>query len=161
MAIKRSVIISLGGLKSSSITDHSPLGRSVSSAQDSLQASLTDNLPIRRSTLRQDGLTSQLGPLVLIPITLADNAAFQDFFSRVVSFIRNFSDTVSQTDTLAIQTSKVFAEVANFSDQINNSIGKFVQDSVQSADFGTLIAQNYTIDNTYFLEDYVGQSATF
>lgn len=161
MAIKRSVIISLGGLKSSSITDYSPLGRASASTPGGFESSLSDNLPISRSVLKQDKLTSEIGPLGMLSLTFTDSNTFQDFFERVVSFVRSFSEAVTSADTLAKSLGRNLQEIANFSDQINNSIGKFAQEVVQTNDFGSVIAQNYTEDNTYFLEDYVGQSATF
>jgi hypothetical protein len=47
------------------------------------------------------------------------------------------------------------------SDQEVKLAGKVTSDSASSADSGSLISQGYTVDNTYFAEDYVGDSRTF
>lgn len=47
------------------------------------------------------------------------------------------------------------------SDQEVKLAGKVTNDSASGADSGSLISQNYTVDNSYFAEDYVGDSRTF
>jgi len=47
------------------------------------------------------------------------------------------------------------------SDQEVKSPNKVTSDSASGADSGSLISQNYTVDNTYFAEDYVGDSRNF
>ena len=47
------------------------------------------------------------------------------------------------------------------SDQEVKLAGKVTTDSASGADSGSLRSQNYTVDNTYFAEDYVGDSRTF
>lgn len=47
------------------------------------------------------------------------------------------------------------------SDQEVKLASKVTSDSASGADSGSLISQGYTVDNTYFAEDYVGDSRTF
>jgi hypothetical protein len=56
---------------------------------------------------------------------------------------------------------KVKSDSGFASDQEVKLAGKVTGDSASGADSGSLISQGYTVDNTYFAEDYVGDSRTF
>lgn len=79
------------------------------------------------------------------------------------SYSKIQSDITHIDDVNLISVLKLLDEEVTLFDQIN-IVSNFVRtfDEInQVGSQGFLVAQNYTIDNTYFLEDYVGQSATF
>lgn len=92
---------------------------------------------------------------------LEDINGFDDVTSK--AFIKIHQDISFAQDQLGAQPTKVLQEEVTLFDQINtlSNFDKTFDDTHQSQSEGFLVAQNYTIDNTYFLEDYVGQSATF
>ena len=73
---------------------------------------------------------------------ISNAVAPTDTFTRVVGFIRSYSDSTTLTDSKA------------------NSFGKILNDTTTTSDSGTLFSQGYC-DITYFAEDYVGYSRTF
>jgi hypothetical protein len=64
-------------------------------------------------------------------------------------------------DDQEMQFIKVRSDSGFASESEVKSVGKNTSDSAISADSGSLISQGYTVDNTYFAEDYVGDSRTF
>jgi len=64
-------------------------------------------------------------------------------------------------DDQEVQFVKVTSDISNASDLAVKLAGKVTSDSAISADSGSLISQGYTVDNSYFAEDYVGESRTF
>jgi len=64
-------------------------------------------------------------------------------------------------DDQEVQFFKVRIDSGFASESEVKSVGKAASDSAISADSGSLRSQNYTVDNSYFAEDYVGESRTF
>ena len=81
------------------------------------------------------------------------------------------TDSIFVTDDVDGEASILDDQVMHFfkaktdsgfaSDQEVKLASKVTSDSASGADSGSLISQNYTVDNTYFAEDYVGDSRTF
>jgi hypothetical protein len=138
MGIRKSVFISLGSKPNSSITD---------------------NNPIRRSVVKKDLVTSEVSPPSFNNIFLRDSTTILDAIAKFVSKV--IIDSVSIVDIAALNFSTPKQNFNTLSDTINIGIQLQKSDEVFSEDFGLAFAQNYTVDNTYFLEDYVGQSRQF
>lgn len=81
----------------------------------------------------------------------------------IKSFSKIQSEIVNSDDLSTIQLIKLLEEEVTLFDQINivSIFNRTFDEINQLGSQGFLVAQNYTIDNTYFSEDYVGQSATF
>lgn len=78
-------------------------------------------------------------------------------FSKVLIDNYLLPDTVSKSISTKVENSFTLSEQINI---VSLYVRNF-QDIVSFSSPGTAIAQNYTINNTYFAEDYVGQSVTF
>jgi hypothetical protein len=91
----------------------------------------------------------------------SDDIATADLIDIVLTINRFFSETVTSDDTPAKTTTKNLSEINELIQQISKLINKSISDQVTLASSGSLISQGYTEDNTYFLEDYVGESRTF
>lgn len=91
-------------------------------------------------------------------------------FSRV-SLAKVLSDSANVTDDLDGQTTTEDDQEISFFKVLKNhsiinesdikSIAKVLSESPSMEDSGSLFAQNYTVDTTYFAEDYVGESRAF
>lgn len=138
MGIRKTVLISLGSKTSSSITD---------------------NNPIRRSVVKKDLVTSEVSPPSYNNIILRDSTLLLDAIAKLVS--KTFTNEVTFSDDTRLTIDAGRQNLNTLSEIINIAIQTQKEDSVVIDDFGLAFAQNYTIDNTYFLEDYVGQSSIF
>lgn len=86
-----------------------------------------------------------------------------DQFERQVDYVRSFNELTSIVDLAAISLSRGVTDSAAVSDNLTYEIfiGVPLADSSSASDSGSLLAQGYTEDMTYFAEDYVGESRTF
>ena len=65
-------------------------------------------------------------------------------------------------DDQIVQYFKVTSNLASASDgTLTRAVSKILADIGAATDVGSLRMQNYTVDGTYFAEDYVGTSAAF
>lgn len=83
--------------------------------------------------------------------------------THLTSFTKVLADNFLLADTPSKSVSTIVENAFTLSEQINIVslyVRKF-EDIVSFSTTGQAIAQNYTINNTYFAEDYVGQSVTF
>jgi hypothetical protein len=92
---------------------------------------------------------------------MSESAATAEQLARVVGKPR--SDSVSLADSIvyALVTAKALTDSAASSDNSSRLAGKVSADSAGADSSGTLRSQGYTVDMTYFAEDYVGASRTF
>jgi hypothetical protein len=70
-------------------------------------------------------------------------------------------DIILADDLSSINFDKLVSDTFDVLDNINNKITKNLSDSINLDSVGSLFSQGYTVDNTYFLEEYVGESRTF
>ena len=110
---------------------------------------------------------------------VVDMAGFTDLFDRVVAYVRQFEDTATFTDDLALDSTKLLSDVPIMSELISKGLAKapindqfavtdypslgaglVKQDSTLLSDTGSLRSQGYC-EFSYFAEDYVGASRTF
>lgn len=86
-----------------------------------------------------------------------------DQFERQVSYVRSFNELTSIVDLAAISLSRGVTDSAAVSDSLTYEIfiGVPLANTSSALDSGSLLAQGYTEDMTYFAEDYVGESRTF
>lgn len=100
----------------------------------------------------------------------------QDLFSVADQLVKSlpnksFSDGINVTDDVngaatgddqIVQYFKVTSNLAAVSDGVlARAISKVLSDAGAVTDAGAIRMQNYTVDGTYFAEDYVGTSAVF
>ena len=123
---------------------------------------------ISNDVIRNDVGKNNLDVVVSFEIiTSAVQKQVQDSYlvdeTTTKAFVKIQQEIALTDDKLAAQPTKVLQEEVTLFDQINtlSNFNKTFEDTHQAQSEGFLVAQNYTIDNTYFLEDYVGQSATF
>jgi hypothetical protein len=100
-----------------------------------------------------------------------DNGLVGDQADLVVSFNRAFESMVIATDDIGgeattddDQTIQFFKQLTNLTQTMDSAIrfaGKAVSDILGTADFGTLLNQDYVDNPFYFAEDYVGVKRTF
>ena len=120
-------------------------------ASDALANSLSK--PLADAGSASDTQSSNVGKSIAdIAVTSED----QEF--AIGKFL---ADTPLASDALAVASTKLLTDSGIGSDQEVKLAGKVISDSASSGDSGSLISQNYTVDNTYFAEDYVGDSRTF
>lgn len=73
-----------------------------------------------------------------------------------------FNNSTSTTDIRVVRYSKRVSEACGVADTINSRrVGKVVAETPVVSSSGLLRAQNYTVNMTYFAEDYVGSSRAF
>ena len=99
----------------------------------------------------------------------ADQSSVSD--DEIFAVSKNLTNSVGVTDDVDGVASieddqvahlfKVVSNASHISDSDVKLTSKVVTDATQSSDSGSIRAQNYTVDVTYFTEDYVGQSSTF
>jgi hypothetical protein len=70
-------------------------------------------------------------------------------------------DIILADDLSSINFDKLVSDTFDVLDNINNKITKNLSDGINLDSVGSLFSQGYTVDNTYFLEEYVGESRTF
>jgi hypothetical protein len=94
---------------------------------------------------------------------VGNTSSVADQFERQVDYVRSFSELTSIVDSAAISLSRGVSNSASVSDNLAYEIfiGVPLANSSSVADSGSLLAQGYTEDMTYFAEDYVGESRTF
>ncbi len=109
----------------------------------------------------QDASLSNDNVIKQIDKIFSDDIASADLINLLLIVNRFVSETVTIDDTAAKTTTKNLSELNALIDQISKLINKSISDQVTLASSGSLISQGYTEDNTYFLEDYVGESRTF
>lgn len=98
-----------------------------------------------------DGLTVSENQVVLLNKVLTDSVGATD----------DVDGQASVEDDQEIQFFKVASNVANIAESHVKLTSKVAANTAESSDSGSILAQNYTVDMTYFAEDYVGQSSTF
>jgi len=135
-------------------------------ADDSISFNDSYNRVIDYNRELQDSLnfTDELILLLagFIQKQLEDSYTTLDEFTRIAKYSRTFSELVEFTETAEKTYIKsITVDTFELLDTINKQIIKNFNDSYSIDSFGSLISQNYTIDNSYFLEDYVGESRTF
>ncbi len=177
-------IIKLANKLSSILTDESIVGSSTSKLNN-VKSELKDNTLSSKSILKRDDIVSFsiltdveiirknfIGKIILDTYTVdeilsllnekifTDDISFQDTidFINELQFENNFetTDIIENLDFL-----KILFEEINITDEESKSFTKVEEDTYGLDSFGFLISQDYTEDNTYFLEDYVGQSRVF
>jgi hypothetical protein len=93
--------------------------------------------------------------------SLSDAGLAFDAFSRQVSYSRPYDDSIGVSVFIANTPHKYLADDSAASDYDVKSTGKVSSDLVNITDTGSLFWQNYTVDTTYFAEDYVGDRQLF
>lgn len=97
----------------------------------------------------------------LTSINFFDDVGVDDSFTIELFYNRSHFDTLSVNDLHVLLFSKNLQDTFILLDNINKQINKNFTDNVSTQSSGYLISQGYTVDNTYFLEDYVGEYRTF
>lgn len=92
---------------------------------------------------------------------LTEAPSVAESFSRVFIVNRTFTEAPTATESYASSFGRPLADGGFVGESEVKSVGKNTDDSAISADSGSLRSQNYTVDNSYFAEDYVGESRTF
>jgi hypothetical protein len=115
--------------------------------QNTLIKSFTDNIDLSDVV----NLTAQK--------ILQEILSFTDSESKDVS--KNLDHISTALDQSSSSFDKLILDLIQLFDQINITTNKNFEETVVSSSEGSLISQGYTEDNTYFLEDYVGDSRTF
>jgi hypothetical protein len=111
--------------------------------------------------------------------SLSDGAATADSGVRAFGSVRSDSFSVSDSmvyqfavakaaadiavarDARALTNTKILGHTARAAEVSTRLAGKVSSDSAGADSSGALLAQGYTVDMTYFAEDYVGASRTF
>jgi len=132
--------------------------------------SLTDSFLSNDQSITKDSIkdfTEQVSfnDLISVIITLLqqlfDEYALLDQTSLGIG-IGGFTDAFStQESTILNASASLQQELATINDLLNIQTSKLISDSFDTFTLGSLVSQNYLVDNTYFLEDYVGDARTF
>lgn len=77
------------------------------------------------------------------------------------TLLKQTFDVSNQFEQKEVSTGKVTSDVLQLLEDINIAITNGLVNQVVINSSGSLISQGYTVDNTYFQEDYVGESRTF
>ena len=83
---------------------------------------------------------------------------------KTISFQRSFSDTISVADnanTVLAQVSSLANQAALLDADRKYVMSKILAEIPAAASSGTLYSQDYTVDMSYFADDYVGESRAF
>jgi hypothetical protein len=83
---------------------------------------------------------------------------------KTISFQRSFSDTISVADnanTALAQVSSLANQAALLDADRKYVMSKILAEIPAAASSGTLYSQDYTVDMSYFADDYVGESRAF
>ena len=234
MAIKKAVFLVLNNKTSSTVLQTEQFKKAFTSPANALTSSIIQSSSIKKAIVTPTKISSQIVGEGAFFIDISDNFLSIDTLTKVVQYIRSFSDSVDIIEILSLTTGKTLSEVTltsdasalsvqkalndsesssdrnvlNFNkkiqdnyqaievlrfvlskplsdvrstsdtqvskdvsktlldidlflDNITKLINKSIEDQATSTSSGLLISQNYTEDNTYFLEDYVGESRTF
>ena len=234
MAIKKAVFLVLNNKTSSTVLQTEQFKKAFTSPANALTSSIIQSSNIKKAIVTPTKISSQIVGEGAFFIDISDNFLSIDTLTKVVQYIRSFSDSVDIIEILSLTTGKTLSEVTltsdvsalsvqkalndsesssdrnvlNFNkkiqdnyqaievlrfvlskplsdvrstsdtqvsidvsktlldidlflDNITKLINKSIEDQATSTSSGLLISQNYTEDNTYFLEDYVGESRTF
>lgn len=164
MGIKKSVILVLNNKKTSTVLSDNLLGVSkanilVTSAPTS---SVIQSDQIRKGIVRPVRISSSVIGTggSAYAFQLDENYTLSDQIQLLLQYIRVFDESVTSSELTAFVVEKPLEEVIQLFDQINISASKVLLDEVTSSSEGLLISQSYTLGNSYFFEDYVGESRT-
>lgn len=113
--------------------------------------SISEAHAISLARVRSDAFMASDNQVALINKVLTDSVGATD----------DVDGQASVEDDQEIQFFKVASNVANIVESHVKLTSKVAANTAQSSDSGSIRAQNYTVDMTYFAEDYVGQSGTF
>ena len=86
------------------------------------------------------------------------SAAAED---AVLLVAKPYFETAAAAEAYALTNTKILGHTAGASDADVLLSGKTLGDSAGAGESGSLRSQGYTVDLTYFAEDYVGASRTF
>lgn len=82
--------------------------------------------------------------------------------SKVFNFSKRISDTPRVGDVRTNRFSKPVSDAASITDSVNyRNVSKVVSEVSTVSSSGSLRSQGYTVDMSYFAEDYVGSSRAF
>jgi tRNA/tmRNA/rRNA uracil-C5-methylase (TrmA/RlmC/RlmD family) len=98
-------------------------------------------------------------PVKNIGKRLNDLGVFNDTLTKISNKVLQDLPILSDAPKYTFTTPK--SDFFQTQDAINNAVNKKLSDVLNISSSGSLISQGYTVDNTYFLEDYVGESRTF
>lgn len=98
-------------------------------------------------------------PAVGFGKALADSASVAG--EPAVEFGKGLADLITALDLRSFLFSRPLSDSISLFDAISLGAGKGLANSTSTADSGSVLSQGYTEDNTYFLEDYVGEFRTF
>jgi hypothetical protein len=177
-------IIKVANKLSSVLTDSFIVNRTTTKSTN-VKSNITDNSISSKSLIRKDEIVSfsilteaDLIRKDFIGRTLIDEQVINDLlallnekilsdefsFQDTIDFLNEIGveDTYDLTDVLInIDVLKELFEEINIFDEPSIALDKDIEDRYDLDSFGFLISQDYTEDNSYFLEDYVGQSRIF
>jgi hypothetical protein len=125
------------------------------------EASILDDQEIFFTKSKTDIAFASENSFRNITKALANTASVNDIVNILLIFGRTPEDflDVLETASLHITQSKEDTYSASDQDTLTNALFKTETSTTSSS--GSLISQGYTVDNTYFLEDYVGSSRLF
>lgn len=125
------------------------------------EASILDDQEIVFTKLRTDIAFASENSFRSTTKALANTASVNDIINILLAIGRTPEDflDVLETASLHITQSKEDTYSASDQDTLTNALFKTETSTTSSS--GSLISQGYTVDNTYFLEDYVGSSRLF
>lgn len=98
-------------------------------------------------------------PVKLFVRGLFDGSAAAEDAALLVA--KPYFETAAAAEAYALTNSKILGHTAGASDADVLLSGKTLGDSAGAGESGSLRSQGYTVDLTYFAEDYVGASRTF
>lgn len=96
----------------------------------------------------------------LVAKTLADSSTLTDVFSRVVTYVRSYTDTVLKSDLAVLQFTKNLSETSHTSEYITKTEAKVLSENASTSQTVQLGIQNYFATN-YVVPGYVGNTFTY
>lgn len=119
-----------------------------------------DNTVVDFSKVASDTTSATDSKVISISRALSDATGAVD--SSVNTLNKNVSDTSGTTDSNVIDFNKRPSDTASANDSvIYRSVSKAVSEAAVVSSSGSLRMQDYTVDMSYFAEDYVGSSRAF
>jgi hypothetical protein len=79
------------------------------------------------------------------------------------AFARAFDDSSDASDLVVVSVGygDFLSDAANIQDNQVSLVGKVKSDTLEIADSGVLLSQDYVDNNLYFADDYVGEKRIF
>lgn len=163
MTIKKALLLVVNNKTRGSVVSKEPIRKSVIASQDTKTSSaIVSKEPIRKSIIIPRRITSTVQEISrVITAIFEDIIRSSESFQRVVNFLRDVDEVFVTTEDVSFEVVKELSDSFESLQVINITVNKPLSETISFTSEGFLVSQNYTEDNSYFAQDYVGDSRFF